>query len=211
MALCVLALAAAVMATAPVAAASRSHRHAAGTHRESTRTSTTVPAPPVESGLGPPYTVRPEAITLNDPSRVTPARGSVPAAPGRLLVTDLYVPTGAAGPLPLVVFAHGWNSDPAVYAPLLQQWAEAGFLVAAPVFPDSTDLYAGTPVSDYADQALDISFVITSLLRGSAGVRVDRGPDCRRRALRRGHGRGAPGARPRIRGPKGARLRLHGR
>ncbi len=117
--------------------------------------------------------MRPEAITLSDPSRVTPARGSVPAAPGRLLVTDLLLPSGAAGPLPLVVFAHGWNSDPAVYEPLLEQWARAGFLVAAPVFPDSTDLYAGSPVSDYADQALDISFVITALLHGGAGVAVD--------------------------------------
>ncbi len=127
------------------------------------------------SGLGPPYAVRTETITLSDPSRMTPARGSVPAAAGRLLVTDLSVPSGAAGPLPLVVFAHGWNSDPTVYAPLLQHWAQAGFLVAAPVFPDSTDLYAGSPVSDYADQALDISFVITALRHGSAGLRVDPG------------------------------------
>ena len=82
------------------------------------------------------------------------------------------MPSGAPAPLPLVVFAHGWNSNPAVYRPLLEQWAQAGFLVAAPVFPDSTDLYAGSPVSDYADQALDMSFVITSLLHGGT-VSVD--------------------------------------
>ena len=151
------------------------HHRAAGSRRPSTKTTTTVPSPPFQSGLGPPYTVQSEAITLSDPSRATPARGSVPAASGRLLVTELFVPSGAAGPLPLVVFAHGWNSDPGVYGPLLQQWAQAGFLVAAPVFPDSTDLYAGSPVSDYADQALDISFIITALLHGSAGVRVDPG------------------------------------
>jgi poly(3-hydroxybutyrate) depolymerase len=80
------------------------------------------------------------------------------------LVTDLLVPVGASGLRPLVVFAHGWNSDPGVYAALLDDWAAAGFVVAAPVFPDSTDLYPGSPVSNYADQALDISFVITSLL-----------------------------------------------
>jgi poly(3-hydroxybutyrate) depolymerase len=105
---------------------------------------------------------------LFDPARPTPARGDIPAAAGRLLVTDLYVPSGAPGLLPLVVFAHGWNSDPGVYQTLLDQWAAAGFLVAAPVFPESTDLYAGTPVSDYADQALDLSFVITSLLHHSS-------------------------------------------
>jgi predicted dienelactone hydrolase len=109
---------------------------------------------------------------LFDPARQTPARGDIPAVAGRVLVTDLYVPSGAPGPLPLVVFAHGWNSDPGAYLALLDRWAAAGFLVAAPVFPDSTDLYPGTPVSDYADQALDLSFVITSLLRDSS-LRVD--------------------------------------
>jgi pimeloyl-ACP methyl ester carboxylesterase len=116
--------------------------------------------------------VRTESITLNDPTRFTDARGSVPAKAGRLLVTDLYVPVGARGPRPLVVFAHGWNSNPGVYDVLLQQWAQAGFIVAAPVFPDSTDLYPGTPVSDYSDQARDMSFVISSLLQSNA-VDVD--------------------------------------
>jgi pimeloyl-ACP methyl ester carboxylesterase len=104
------------------------------------------------------------SLRFEDPSRVTPARGTVPETAGRLLVTDLFVPVGASGPRPLVVFAHGWNSDPGIYASLLEQWATAGFVVAAPVFPESTDLYPGSPVSDYADQALDITFVITSLL-----------------------------------------------
>jgi predicted dienelactone hydrolase len=109
---------------------------------------------------------------LFDPTRQTPARGATPAVAGRVLVTDLYVPAGAPGPLPLVVFAHGWNSDPGVYQRLLDQWSAAGFLVAAPVLPDSTDLYPGTPVSDYPDQALDLSFVVKSLLHDSS-LRVD--------------------------------------
>ncbi len=129
-------------------------------------------APPAMSGSEPPYAVQTSSVRLFDPSRTTPARGTVPATQGRILVTDLFVPVGASGPRPLVVFAHGWNSDPGVYASLLEGWAAAGFVVAAPVFPDSTDLYPGSPVSDYADQALDISFVITSLLRDPA-VPVD--------------------------------------
>ena len=169
-----------VAVTAPVAApstagAARAHRHAAGPSRHTPAAAPrpTQPPPPVPPGMGPPFTVRTETITLFDPTRPTPARGSVPASPGRRLVTDLLVPSGTSGPLPLVVFAHGWNSDPSFYEPLLQQWAQAGFLVAAPVFPDSTDLYAGSPVSDYADQALDMSFVITSLLHSHV-VSVDR-------------------------------------
>ncbi len=86
-----------------------------------------------------------------------------------MLVTDIRRPMGPTGPLPLVVFAHGWNSNPTVYETLLDSWAAAGYLVAAPVLPDSTDLLPGTPVSNYPEQALDLSFVITSLLGGRAG------------------------------------------
>jgi predicted dienelactone hydrolase len=156
---------ASLLAVTGAPAAARPRHHHGAPARAGTSTTTTTPA-------GPPYQVRTESITLDDPTRSTPARGSVPAKPGRLLVTDLYVPVGAASPLPLVVFAHGWNSNPGVYDVLLQQWAQAGFLVAAPVFPDSTDLYPGSPVSDYADQARDMSFVITSLLQSSV-VDVD--------------------------------------
>jgi dienelactone hydrolase len=125
-------------------------------------------ASPAMSGSVPPYPLRTESVRLFDPSRTTSARGTVPATQGRVLVTDLFVPVGASGSRPLVVFAHGWNSDPGVYAMLLQTWAAAGFVVAAPVFPESTDLYPGSPVSDYVDQALDITFVITSLLHDQA-------------------------------------------
>lgn len=142
-----------------------------GSHHRGTNTTTST-TPTTTRSTGPPYGVRTKSITLDDPSRSTPARGAVPEKAGRLLVTDLYVPIGATSPLPLVVFAHGWNSDPGVYDVLLEQWAEAGFLVAAPVFPDSTDLYPGTPVNDYGDQARDMSFVITSLL-GNPGMDVD--------------------------------------
>jgi len=142
--------------------------HDPAAHRPSRAT-----APPsLAPGLGPPFTVETETLRLFDPSRTTPARGGVPASPGRLLITDLFVPSGAPDPRPLVVFAHGWNSDPDVYRPLLERWAQAGFLVAAPVFPDSSDLYPGSPVSNYAAQALDISFVITSLLEDDT-VKVD--------------------------------------
>jgi fermentation-respiration switch protein FrsA (DUF1100 family) len=45
-------------------------------------------------------------------------------------------------------------------------------VVAAPVFPDSADTLPGTPVSDFPDQARDLSFVISSLL-GSRTAPVD--------------------------------------
>jgi dienelactone hydrolase len=159
----------------PEATASQAATPAPSHHvgHASARPASVPTAPPaVPPGLGPPFTVVPETLRLFDPSRTTPARGDVPASSGRALVTDLLVPDGAEGPRPLVVFAHGWNSDPGVYQTLLTQWAQAGFVVAAPVFPDSTDVAPGSPVSDYSQQALDISFVITSLLASDA-VHVD--------------------------------------
>jgi len=85
------------------------------------------------------------------------------------LVTIIRRPIGAVGALPLVVFAHGWNSNPTVYEVLLDTWAAAGFLVAAPTFPDSTNTLPGSPVSNYPEQARDMSFVISSLLGGVEG------------------------------------------
>lgn len=117
----------------------------------------------------PPYSVQDETLNLVDPSRDTPARGDIPAHAGRLLVTVIRRPIGLPGPLPLVVFAHGWNSNPTVYEPLLDEWAAAGYLVAAPTFPDSADTLSGSPISNYPEQARDISFVISSLMAGPAG------------------------------------------
>lgn len=139
--------------------------------REPASSSSTTSAPTTSTTTqpGPPYPVQDETITLFDPTRDTPARGDVPASSGRVLVTQIRRPVGPSGPLPLVVFAHGWNSNPGVYEVLLDTWAAAGYLVAAPTFPDSANTLPGTPVSDFADQARDLSFVISSLLGGRAG------------------------------------------
>jgi dienelactone hydrolase len=130
---------------------------------------TTSPMSTAPSTAAPPYPVEHETVSLADPSRDTPARGDVPAHGGRPLVTLIRRPTGPPGPLPLVVFAHGWNVNPTNYEPLLDAWAAAGYLVAAPTFPDSANTLPGSPVSNYPEQARDVSFVITSLLGGRAG------------------------------------------
>jgi pimeloyl-ACP methyl ester carboxylesterase len=71
---------------------------------------------------------------------------------------------------PVVVFAHGFDAEPETYLPLLDAWAAAGYLVAAPEFPGSAANLPGTPVeTDIGEQALDISFVISQLLGGVAG------------------------------------------
>lgn len=145
--------------------------HTAATRRTTAPTAaapapTTAVAGPAVPGT---YGVAQQTATFTDPTRPTPARGAVPASAGRVLTTEILRPVGVAGELPLVVFAHGWDSDPARYATLLDAWASAGYLVAAPTFPDSADTLPGTPVSDPGDQALDLSFVITQLLGGAYG------------------------------------------
>jgi hypothetical protein len=71
--------------------------------------------------------------------------------PGRVLTTEVRYPTldGAAGremvdappatagrPFPVIVFAHGFITEPDDYAAMLDAWVEAGFVVVSPVFPD---------------------------------------------------------------------------
>src|SRR4030081_1417485 len=87
--------------------------------RASNRTETTTPPATATPKMStspsipaPPYPVEHETVSLADPTRDTPAGGDVPARGGRALVTVVRRPTGLPGPLPLVVFAHGWNVNP---------------------------------------------------------------------------------------------------
>jgi dienelactone hydrolase len=86
-------------------------------------------------------------------------------------------PTGAAeargargpGPLPLIVFAHGYNLTPTAYDALLDAWTRAGYVVAAPVFPrESRGALGGATRSDLANEPSDVSFVVGQLLGQSA-------------------------------------------
>ena len=75
------------------------------------------------------------------------------------------------GHFPLVVFGHGFALTPAVYAPLLQSWARAGYVVAAPVFPlENANAPGGPDESDLTNQPGDMSFVISRLLAASAAT-----------------------------------------
>jgi predicted dienelactone hydrolase len=145
---------------------------------------TTTTAPPITGT----FAVATTHQTFVDPTRSTPARGGNPATANRTIATTVYYPTTAApssahpappvapGPFPLVVFAHGYAIDAAAYAPLLEDLAAGGFVVAAPDFPGTSTTYAGSAIrSDSLQQPGDISFVITSMidLSGSAGPLFD--------------------------------------
>jgi predicted dienelactone hydrolase len=77
-------------------------------------------------------------------------------------------PARAAGPFPLIVFGHGFAVTPGIYARLLRSWVQAGYVVAAPVFPlGNADAPGGPDEPDLVNQPADMSFVISSVLAAS--------------------------------------------
>ena len=78
-------------------------------------------------------------------------------------------PQRAAEPFPLVVFGHGFTLTPAPYSRLLEAWARAGYVVAAPRFPlENAKAPGGPDESDLINQPADMSFVISKLLSASS-------------------------------------------
>ncbi len=107
-------------------------------------------------------------LSLVDRSRPTPAITNRAASPCRLLPTEVRYPANATGPLPLVVVAHGLDGSPSSLALLLDAWADAGYVVAAPTFPTTKKDSRGASLrSESVDQAADMSFVIDQVLRRS--------------------------------------------
>jgi dienelactone hydrolase len=84
----------------------------------------------------------------------------------RTLVTTIVHPT-AEGPFPLVVVAHGQSGNPSKMSQLIQAWASSGYVVAAPVFPLTSNQAPVQAVGDYVNQPADVSFVIDQVLARS--------------------------------------------
>lgn len=80
----------------------------------------------------------------------------------RRLETTIVAPTGP-GPFPIVLFGHGLGGLPPFYGELLQTWARAGFVVAAPAFP-GTHLGVEIQTRDVLNQPADMSAVLDGLL-----------------------------------------------
>jgi dienelactone hydrolase len=102
--------------------------------------------------------------TFVDDTRAAPASATQPEAPSRTLVTTITFPKGAKRPLPLVVLAHGADGNTNKFDELIARWARAGYVVAAPLFPRSSDV-GGNHIPDVAQQPADVSFVIDEVLR----------------------------------------------
>ena len=114
-------------------------------------------------------------LPLVDRSRPAVSHGRL-VAPTRALTTEVWYPEGLAGPRPLVVFAHGFQFGLDPYRRACSEWAERGFVVAAPMFPLTDQAVAGGNLdeADIGNQPADVRFVITELLGASqsAGTAV---------------------------------------
>ena len=89
----------------------------------------------------------------------------------RPLPTTVWLPRGD-GPFPLILFSHGLGASPADYQQLLQAWAKAGFVVAAPAYPHTSAGVRQFSVPDVLNQPADARQVITRVL-AELGGRVD--------------------------------------
>ncbi|MEE3918458.1 hypothetical protein V2I01_07320 [Micromonospora sp. BRA006-A] len=70
---------------------------------------------------------------------------------------------GGGRAVPVVLFSHGLSARPEDCQALLTRWAAAGFVVAAPRFPHTSQGTDGNPL-DVLSQPADVSYVLTRVL-----------------------------------------------
>jgi dienelactone hydrolase len=154
------------------------------TTRATTSTVQSTPPPTTSAAVSPLeigalHAVGTRVATFVDSSRPTSPNGSFAGAPNRTLPTEFWYPAAGSpgdsaqpgatpdrdhGPYPLVLFAHGYDVTPDFYAPLLERWAAAGYVVAAPTFPILSGTPGGASHVDYVQTFGDASFVISQVL-----------------------------------------------
>lgn len=133
-----------------------------------------------------PFDVGRWETTLVDQSRPTMANGSFSGAPRRTLPTSIWYPAEAgsaslspqarplaenAGPFPLVVYSHGFLGSRSGGTYLAEHFASHGYVVVAADFPLTTfSAPGGATLADLANQPLDVRFLITTVLAGTAPI-----------------------------------------
>ena len=154
------------------------------TARQPTLSATSHPAGAASYGAKGPFAVGEIVVHFTDPRRLVHFPGRKPQP--RPVVTVIRYPAigspsqidgrssppaKSSGPFPLVVFGHGFNVTPAIYARLLRAWARAGYVVAAPIFPlSNANAPGGADESDIVNQPGDMSFVISRMLAANAAA-----------------------------------------
>jgi hypothetical protein len=134
--------------------------------------------------------------TFRDPTRTTYDYATRQMLAGRVLVAGIRYPAlveddtrrGAAPvvagadpdrriwPFPTIFFAPGYDVDPNDYAPLLDAWVRAGFVVVGVRFPDTNPAAVATaeradpdadPEEDIVNQPADVAFVVRQVVAAS--------------------------------------------
>ncbi len=172
----------AVLALASVALVACSPA-AGGTHsgvaRTSVRPRRTLAKRPAVFGVG--YGI----VTWTDKEGYTENFYEGTTQPGRVLQVEIFYPSLSAkpsvpvalaapayrfGPYPVIVFAHGFAVDPNTYRALLVSWVEAGYVVVAPFFPDTSSpaieaQHGADTELDMFNQPADVAFVVSQVVK----------------------------------------------
>lgn len=157
-------------ASAALATSGPGHRGGPRTGTGSAPPGTSVPSTTTTTSgsSAPPYPVAQVTLPLVDTSRTVTIDGHPQPRP---LPTTVWYPSGARGERPLVVFATGYRQCPDQYLPMLSEWAQAGFVVAAPTFPLTSCAVPGGPnEADLVNEPTDLAFVTAEVLGASAGT-----------------------------------------
>jgi len=106
-----------------------------------------------------------QQLDVVDPSRPLVSNG-ITLSPSRSLPTEIVHPTNTGHTYPLVIFVHGYDTSPSTFQRFIAMLASEGFVVAAPSFPlEDPTRGNGLNRADLPNEATDVSFVITSILK----------------------------------------------
>jgi len=113
-------------------------------------------------------------VSFMDPSRSLVNNG-VLLESRRTLPTTIWTPR-RQGQFPLVIFIHGYNIGPMAYQRFCSALASSGYVVAAPSFPlEDPSQGHGLNRLDIPNEALDVSFVISTLERSASSFQLEPG------------------------------------
>jgi dienelactone hydrolase len=151
--------------------------------------SRTAPRPRTVPHRQPPtsFAIAAQTLQIEEPSSAAIATNRVDGRPVRALPTLLLYPTtGSPGqpgrshaaadvgaePFPLIVFSQGFDEPVSGYRAMLDAWARAGYVVAAPTYPRTAPTApGGVDENDVVNHPADLRFVISTLVSEAKDAR----------------------------------------
>jgi len=121
----------------------------------------------------PNFQTTPPSVLVSTRTLVTEIRYPISPVVGGSTESFGATPALRSGGYPMIVFAHGYDATPDTYARLLDAWVRAGFIVAAPLFPDESSAgvaaqHGVNTEDDLWNEPADLTFVTRELLDASA-------------------------------------------